>query len=160
MDRTAFVAQFRALIQSQVIGRLGSRLSPDPHAEAASVHAALSQARAQTGLDRAAFIAAIEGALSALFCDWQRGKRIDAEVMAGVVFDALRRAGATVSMLPGAMPLPPTLIDALGLKPGDELNVVCAADGAIAVEKVDQRVQALRGMSQRRWALPNGANER
>ena len=99
MDRTAFVARFRAVIQTQVIERLGSRLSPDPRAEAASVHAALAQARAETGLARAAFIAAVESELAALFCDWQRGKRIDADVMTGVIFDALQRVGTQVMTL-------------------------------------------------------------
>jgi antitoxin MazE len=54
-----------------------------------------------------------------------------------------------------AVRLPKALVDELGLKEGDELNVVAAKDGAIAIEtKEDQRRRALERMAQRNWTLP------
>jgi antitoxin MazE len=54
-----------------------------------------------------------------------------------------------------AVRLPKTLVDKLGLKEGDELNVVAAKDGAIEVEtKEDQRRRALERMAARNWTLP------
>jgi antitoxin MazE len=67
-----------------------------------------------------------------------------------------------------AVRLPKALVDELGLKEGDELNVVAAKSGAIEVEtKEDQRRRALDSMAARNWELPEGyrfdrdeANER
>jgi antitoxin MazE len=67
-----------------------------------------------------------------------------------------------------AVRLPKALVEELGLKEGDQLNVVAARDGAIEVEtKEDQRRRALDRMAARNWALPEGyrfdrdeANER
>ena len=67
-----------------------------------------------------------------------------------------------------AVRLPKALVDALGLKEGDELNVVAATHGTIEVEtKEDQRRRALDRMAARNWTLPEGyrfdrdeANER
>ena len=67
-----------------------------------------------------------------------------------------------------AVRLPKALVDELGLKEGDELNVVAAKNGAIEVEtKEYQRRRALDRMAARNWALPEGyrfdrdeANER
>ena len=67
-----------------------------------------------------------------------------------------------------AVRLPKTLVDQLGLKEGDELNVVAAKNGAIEVEtKENQRRRALDRMAARNWTLPEGyrfdrdeANER
>jgi antitoxin MazE len=64
--------------------------------------------------------------------------------------------------------LPTTLVDQLGLKEGDELNVVAADNGSIAVETREApRRRALDQMAQRNWTLPEGyrfdreeANER
>jgi antitoxin MazE len=54
-----------------------------------------------------------------------------------------------------AVRLPKALVDALGLKEGDELNVVAARNGAIEVEtKEDQRRRALDRMAARNWTLP------
>ena len=54
-----------------------------------------------------------------------------------------------------AVRLPKALVDALGLKEGDELNVVAAKDGSIEVEtKEDQRRRALERMATRNWTLP------
>lgn len=67
-----------------------------------------------------------------------------------------------------AVRLPKALVDELGLKEGDELNVVAARNGAIEIEtKQDQRRRALARMAARNWTLPKGyrfdrdeANER
>jgi antitoxin MazE len=67
-----------------------------------------------------------------------------------------------------AVRLPKALVDQLGLKEGDELNVVAAGNGAIEVETREQRRQrALDNMAARNWKLPEGyrfdrdeANER
>jgi antitoxin MazE len=67
-----------------------------------------------------------------------------------------------------AVRLPKALVEKLGLKQGDQLNVVAAKDGAIAVEtNEDQRRRALERMAARNWTLREGysfdrdeANER
>ena len=67
-----------------------------------------------------------------------------------------------------AVRLPKVLIDQLGLKEGDELNVVAAKDGVIEVESQEQRRRrALARMAARNWTRPEGyrfdrdeANER
>ena len=67
-----------------------------------------------------------------------------------------------------AVRLPKALVEQLGLKEGDQLNVVAAKDGAIEVEtNEDQRRRALDRMAARNWTLPEGyrfdrdeANER
>ncbi len=67
-----------------------------------------------------------------------------------------------------AVRLPKALVDELGLKAGDALNVVAAKDGAIAVEtEAQRRRRALDRMATRNWKLPAGyrfdrdeANER
>jgi antitoxin MazE len=67
-----------------------------------------------------------------------------------------------------AVRLPKALVEKLGLKEGDQLNVVAARDGAIEVEtNEDQRRRALERMAARNWTLPEGyrfdrdeANER
>jgi antitoxin MazE len=54
-----------------------------------------------------------------------------------------------------AVRLPKTLVEELGLKEGDQLNVVAARDGAIEVEtQEDQRRRALERMAARNWTLP------
>lgn len=67
-----------------------------------------------------------------------------------------------------AVRLPEALLDQLGLKEGDELNVVAARDGKVEVETEEcRRLQALDRLSKRNWILPEGykfdrdeANER
>lgn len=66
-----------------------------------------------------------------------------------------------------AVRLPKALVEALKLSPGDELNVVEASKGRIAVEKVDKRAEFLKQVEQFRFPLPDGykfdrdeANER
>ena len=54
-----------------------------------------------------------------------------------------------------AVRLPKALVDQLGLKEGDELNVVAAADNTIEVETQEARRQrALDNIRARNWALP------
>ncbi len=66
-----------------------------------------------------------------------------------------------------AVRLPKKLVEEMGLKPGDELAVVAAAKGRIAVEKIDRRAEFLKRMERFRWSVPEGykfdrdeANER
>lgn len=67
-----------------------------------------------------------------------------------------------------AVRLPQTLVDQLGLREGDELNVVAAQNGTIEVETQEQRRhRALQQIAERNWTLPEGysfdrdeANER
>jgi antitoxin MazE len=67
-----------------------------------------------------------------------------------------------------AVRLPKALVEQLGLKEGDQLNLVVARDGAIEVEtKAARRRRALQRMAARNWTLPEGyrfdrdeANER
>jgi antitoxin MazE len=54
-----------------------------------------------------------------------------------------------------AVRLPKALVDELGLKEGDELNVVAAKNGTIAVEtKEDRREAALQRLASLNWTLP------
>lgn len=54
-----------------------------------------------------------------------------------------------------AVRLPKALVDQLGLKEGDELNIVAAKGGTIEVEtKEGQRQRALARMAARNWTLP------
>ena len=54
-----------------------------------------------------------------------------------------------------AVRLPKKLVEQLGLKEGDDLNVVAAKDGTVEVEtREDQRRRALERMAARNWTLP------
>jgi antitoxin MazE len=54
-----------------------------------------------------------------------------------------------------AVRLPKRLVDELGLKEGDELDVVSARNGTVEVEtKEDRRRRALERMAARNWTLP------
>lgn len=48
------------------------------------------------------------------------------------------------------------LVSALGLKPGDELEIVAATPTSIAVATADSRAQAIDRMRSRTWAIPEG----
>jgi antitoxin MazE len=55
-----------------------------------------------------------------------------------------------------AVRLPKKLVEQLGLKEGDDVNVVAAKDGTIEVEaREDQRRRALERMAARNWTLPD-----
>lgn len=54
-----------------------------------------------------------------------------------------------------AVRLPKALVDELGLKEGDELNLVAARSGTLEVEtKEDQREAALERLASLNWSLP------
>lgn len=54
-----------------------------------------------------------------------------------------------------AVRLPKALVEQLGLKEGDELNVVSASSDTIAIEtKEASRLRALDDLSKRKWTLP------
>jgi antitoxin MazE len=54
-----------------------------------------------------------------------------------------------------AVRLPKALVEELGLKEGDELNVVAAGQGTIEVETRDeQRRRALERLAAHNWTLP------
>lgn len=56
-----------------------------------------------------------------------------------------------------AVRLPKSLVDQLGLREGDALNVVAAKDGAIEIETAAaRRRRALANMAARNWTLPEG----
>ncbi len=67
-----------------------------------------------------------------------------------------------------AVRLPKALVDQLGLKGGDELNVVAARNGTVEVETEERRrLRALDRLGEFKFALPEGykfhrdeANER
>ena len=66
-----------------------------------------------------------------------------------------------------AVRLPKQLVEELGLKPGDEIEIVSATRHRIEIEKNDRRERALKAIAERKWALPEGyrfdrdeANER
>ena len=52
--------------------------------------------------------------------------------------------------------LPRALVDDLGLKPGDELEVVAATPNRIVLAKDDRRAQAVDRMRARAWSVPEG----
>lgn len=53
-----------------------------------------------------------------------------------------------------AVRLPKSLVDSLGLKPGDELEIVAASGRRIEVARDDRRERALAAIRSRRWPLP------
>jgi antitoxin MazE len=55
-----------------------------------------------------------------------------------------------------AVCLPQALVDELGLKEDDEVNVVAVAAGQIAVEKADKGAEPAKRMEPFRWFLPEG----
>lgn len=55
-----------------------------------------------------------------------------------------------------AVRLPKTLVDQLGLKPGDAIEIVNAMRERLTVAKADTRAAALERMAARGWAAPAG----
>ena len=55
-----------------------------------------------------------------------------------------------------AVRLPKALVENLGLKPGDELEVVSAAPTRIALARDERRARAVERMRARAWTLPDG----
>lgn len=55
-----------------------------------------------------------------------------------------------------AVRLPKSLVERMNLRPGDQLDIVAASEGHIAVEKVARRGEALARMAARAWCAPEG----
>jgi antitoxin MazE len=53
-----------------------------------------------------------------------------------------------------AVRLPKSLVEQLGLKEGDELNLVDVVERTLVVQKEEQRKAALEGIAALNWALP------
>ena len=53
-----------------------------------------------------------------------------------------------------AVRLPKALVDDLGLKPGDELEVVSATPQRIGIAKDERRALAVERMRARAWSMP------
>jgi antitoxin MazE len=53
-----------------------------------------------------------------------------------------------------AVRLPKALVDRLGLKEGDELNVVDVVERTLVVEKEERRKAALERLAKMNWKLP------
>jgi antitoxin MazE len=53
-----------------------------------------------------------------------------------------------------AVRLPKTLVDRMGLKAGDELNIVDVVERTLVVEREDRRKAALEKIRARQWTLP------
>ena len=52
--------------------------------------------------------------------------------------------------------LPQALVNDLGLKPGDDLEVVAATPTRVVIARDDRRVQAVDRMRARAWPVPEG----
>lgn len=55
-----------------------------------------------------------------------------------------------------AVRLPKALVDDLGLKSGDELEIVSATSKRIAIARDERRALAVERMRGRAWILPDG----
>ena len=55
-----------------------------------------------------------------------------------------------------AVRLPKALVEDLGLKPGDELEIVSASTKRIAIAKDERRARAVERMRARAWSIPQG----
>jgi antitoxin MazE len=53
-----------------------------------------------------------------------------------------------------AVRLPKALVDKMGLRVGDELNIIDVAERTLIVEKEDQRKAALARIRARKWKAP------
>jgi antitoxin MazE len=53
-----------------------------------------------------------------------------------------------------AVRLPKALVEKMGLRAGDELNIVDAAERTLVVQKEDRRKAALERLAARNWTLP------
>jgi antitoxin MazE len=66
-----------------------------------------------------------------------------------------------------AVRLPKALVEQMGLKSGDEINIVDVVERTLVVQKEDRRKAALARLASHNWTLPPGykfdrdeANER
>ena len=53
-----------------------------------------------------------------------------------------------------AVRLPKALVEKMGLRAGDEINIVDVAERTLVVQKEDRRKAALERMASRNWMLP------
>lgn len=53
-----------------------------------------------------------------------------------------------------AVRLPKKVVDELGLKAGDDIDIVSSVDRRIEVQKNDSRERALRSIAEAKWVLP------
>jgi antitoxin MazE len=53
-----------------------------------------------------------------------------------------------------AVRLPKALVEKMGLRAGDELNIVDLVERTLVVQKEDQRKAALDRLASRNWTLP------
>ena len=53
-----------------------------------------------------------------------------------------------------AVRLPKALVEKMGLRAGDELDIVDVAERTLVVQKDDRRKAALERLASRNWALP------
>ena len=53
-----------------------------------------------------------------------------------------------------AVRLPKALVEKMGLRAGDELNIVDVVERTLVVEKEDRRQAAVENMRARQWTLP------
>jgi antitoxin MazE len=54
-----------------------------------------------------------------------------------------------------AVVLPKDLVEKMGLRVGDELNIVDVVERTLVVEKADLRKAALERLASRNWTLPS-----
>ena len=54
-----------------------------------------------------------------------------------------------------AVRLPKALVESLGLKPGDEIDLTPLPNGEIGVRKIDRRAQFLEEIAQFNWPMPD-----
>ncbi len=55
-----------------------------------------------------------------------------------------------------AVRLPKALVEDLGLKPGDRLEIVSEAKERIVIAKDERRLRAVERMRSRAWSIPEG----
>ena len=55
-----------------------------------------------------------------------------------------------------AVRLPKALVEDLGLKPGDRLEIVSEAKERIVIAKDERRLRAVERMRARAWSMPEG----
>jgi antitoxin MazE len=53
-----------------------------------------------------------------------------------------------------AVRLPETLVEKMGLRDGDEINIVDVVERTLVVQKEDPRQRALENIRSRNWTLP------
>lgn len=91
-NREGFVEHCFVTIMVHVIRKMPRRWSADPDSTARMVYDAITLGNIKLPITRDAFCTIVAPELASLFCNWERGHRPDARVMANVVFDGLEKA--------------------------------------------------------------------